>query len=264
MSMLDAKTGEKKWTTFTVPESARGASFWSSPSGSMVDGLVYGATGNNYTSPATDSSDAIIAFDWNTGAIKWKYQARMGDSFPIGGGPDSDFGSNPVLYETMVGGKMTKMVADGTKYGNVVALDRLTGALVWKRDLCASGAADGSSGLFTNFSFSGKSVVAACNQGGPATLFAMDAATGDILWMQRLPGQVWGRMAFANGVGFVGTGTQVQAFDVDTGTMLKSFQGKGGTIASTITISHGRVVFGEGLSWSGGKNGSTLTVLGLK
>lgn len=264
MSMLDAKTGDNKWTTFTVPETARGASFWSSPSASMADGLVFGGSGNNYTSPATDSSDAIIAFDWNTGEIKWKYQARMGDSFPIGGGPDSDFGSNPVLYEAMIGGETTKMVADGTKYGNVVALKRLTGDLVWKRDICQGGSADGSRGLFTNFSFSGKSVMAACNQGGPATLFSMDPATGDILWMQSLPGQVWGRMAFANGVGFVGTGTQVMAFDVDTGTMLKSFEGMGGTIASTITISRGRVVFGEGLSWSGGRYGTTLTVLGLK
>jgi len=264
MAMLDAKTGDNKWTTFTVPEASRGASFWSSPSASMADGLVYGGSGNNYTAPATNTSDAIIAFDWNTGEIKWQHQARTGDSFPLGGGPDADFGSNPVLYEAMVGGTPTKMVADGTKYGNVVALDRLTGDLIWSRDICQAGSADGSRGLFTNFSYSGKSVMAACNQGGPATLFAMDPATGDIQWMQPLPGQVWGRMAFANGVGFVGTGTAVMAFDVDTGNMLKTFQGMGGTIASTITISRGRVVFGEGLSWSGGSFGTMLTVLGLK
>jgi polyvinyl alcohol dehydrogenase (cytochrome) len=267
MAALDAATGAKKWTEFTVPEGSVGASFWSSPSASMEDGLVFGGTGNNYGPPATDTSDAIIAFDWNTGAIKWKFQARMNDTFPGNpSAPDSDFGNNPVLYQVALGGEMTKMVADGTKYGNVVALKRLTGELVWKRDLCKAGSADGDSGIFTNFSYSGKSIVAACNEAGPATLFSLDAGTGDILWMRALKGRVWGRMAFANGVGFVGTGEQVEAFDVDTGAVIKTFPSKGGTVASTITISRGRVAFGEGISWipAGLRAGSTLTVLGLK
>jgi outer membrane protein assembly factor BamB len=267
MSALDAATGAKKWTTFTVPEGSVGASFWSSASASQADGLVFGGTGNNYGPPATDSSDSIIAFDWASGTIKWKFQARMNDTFPGDpSAPDSDFGNNPVLYETTLNGEMTKMVADSTKYGNVVALKRLTGDKVWSRDLCKSGSADGDSGVFTNFSYSGKSLVAACNEAGPATLFALDVNTGDMLWMRPLKGRVWGRMAFANGVGFVGTGEQVEAFDVDTGAVIKSFPSKGGTVASTITISQGRVAFGEGISWlpAGLKAGSTLTVLGIK
>ena len=94
----------------------------------------------------------------------------------------------------------------------------------------------------------------------------IDASTGDILWMRALKGSVFGRMAFANGVGFVGTGAAVEAFDVDTGVLIKSFPSKGGTVASTITISHGRVAFGEGISWlpAGLVAGSTLTVLGIK
>jgi polyvinyl alcohol dehydrogenase (cytochrome) len=267
MAALDGATGAKKWTAFTVPESSVGASFWSSASASMEDGLVFGGTGNNYGPPATDSSDSIIAFDWNTGDIKWKFQARMDDTFPgTPSAPDSDFGNNPVLYEAMIAGAPTKMVADGTKYGNVVALKRASGEMVWRRDLCKSGSADGGSGLFTNFSYSGRSIVAACNEAGPATLYALDAATGDILWMRALKGSVFGRMAFANGVGFVGTGEAVEAFDVDTGALIKSFPSKGGTVASTITISRGRVAFGEGISWlpAGLRAGSTLTVLGLK
>ncbi|HET8939307.1 MAG TPA: PQQ-binding-like beta-propeller repeat protein [Polyangiales bacterium] len=266
MSALDGATGTNKWTTFTVPESSVGASFWSSAAASVEDGLVFGGTGNNYGPPATDSSDSIIAFDWNTGAIKWKFQARMGDTFPGDfSAPDSDFGNNPVLYETAVAGAPTKMVADGTKYGNVVALKRLTGEMVWRRDVCKTGAADGNSGMFTNFSYSGKSIVAACNEAGPATLYALDAATGDMLWMRALKGRVWGRMAFANGVGVVGTGESVEIFDVDTGAVIKSFPSKGGTVASTITISRGRIAFGEGFSWStGNRTGSTLTVLGVK
>jgi hypothetical protein len=45
--------------------------------------------------------------------------------------------------------------------------------------------------------------------------------------------------------------------------MIAMFQTKAGTAASGITVSRGRVAFGEGLSWSGGAYGSTLHVLAL-
>jgi len=266
MAAHDSLTGAPKWVTFTVPMGSTGASFWSTPSASMADGLVFGGTGNNYSAPATDSSDALIAFDFNTGLIKWKYQRVADDTFPGNfSAPDSDFGNNPVVYDAVVGGAQEKMIASATKYGYVVALKRLTGQLVWKRDICKMGSPDGNHGLFTNFSFSGESLVAACNEGGMGTLISLNPSTGDFLWSRPLPGRVFGRMAFANGVGFVGTGEAVEAFDVDSGALIKSFPSKGGTVASTITISRGRVAFGEGLAWlpSGLIAGSTLTVLGL-
>ncbi|HET8932824.1 MAG TPA: PQQ-binding-like beta-propeller repeat protein [Polyangiales bacterium] len=267
MSALDMMSGANKWTTFTVPQGSIGASFWSTASASMADGLVFGGTGNNYAPPATDTSDSIIAFDFNTGEIKWKFQRVMDDTFPANfSAPDSDFGNNPVVIDVMIGGAMEKVVAGGTKYGYIVVLKRATGDLIWKRDICKMGSADGDNGLFTNFSFSGKGFVGACNEAGPATLVSLDPATGDMQWSRSLPGRVFGRMAFANGVGFVGTGEAVEAFDVDTGTMIKSFPSKAGTVASTITISRGRVTFGDGIAWlpAGLKAGSTLTVLGLK
>jgi hypothetical protein len=46
--------------------------------------------------------------------------------------------------------------------------------------------------------------------------------------------------------------------------VLKTFPTKGGTLASGITVSNGRVAFGEGLSWSGGVRGSTLHVLSVE
>jgi outer membrane protein assembly factor BamB len=267
MSALDMTTGAKKWTEFTVPEGSTGASFWSTASASIADNLVFGGSGNNYGPPATDSSDSIIAFDWTTGAIKWKFQRVMNDTFPGDfSAPDSDFGNNPVVLDHPIGGAMEKAVYGATKYGYIVALKRLTGELIWKRDICKAGSQDGDKGVFTNFSFSGKGLVAACNEAGPATLISMDPATGDMQWMRALKGRVFGRMAFANGVGFVGTGEEVEAFDVDTGAVIKAFPSKAGTVASTITISRGRVTFGDGISWlpQGLKTGSTLTVLGLK
>jgi outer membrane protein assembly factor BamB len=262
MSALDKRTGAIVWTTYTVPEGARGASIWSSPSADLAAGIAYGATGNNYGNPATDTSDAFIAFDLKTGAIKWKNQRVMNDTFGGGLGPDADFGANPVLYETMVGGTLTKVIAAGNKGGQAHAIKRDDGSVLWQRNLCG-GAADGSQGVFVNSTWTGKHLIVACNQGGPSTLYGLDGATGDIAWMRRLGGQVWGRISVANGVGFVGTGTNLEVIDVDTGMMIKTFPSKGGTVAGTISIANGRVAFGEGMTWSSARAGKIVTVLAL-
>ncbi|HTE46655.1 MAG TPA: PQQ-binding-like beta-propeller repeat protein [Gemmatimonadaceae bacterium] len=262
MSALDKKTGAVKWTTYTVPEGAKGASIWSSPSADLAAGVAYGGTGNNYGAPATDTSDAFIAFDLATGVIKWKNQRVMNDTFGGGIGPDADFGANPVLFETMVNGTLTKVVAAGNKGGQAHAIKRDDGSMLWQRNLCG-GAADGSQGVFVNSTWSGKNLIIACNEGGPATLYGLDGATGNIAWMRRLAGQVWGRISVANGVGFVGTGTNLEAFDVDTGVMIKSFASKGGSVAGTISIANGRVAFGEGMTWSTARAGRMVTVLAL-
>jgi len=263
LSAIDRKTGEMKWSTFTVPETAKGAAIWSSPSADVAAGVVFAGTGNNYGMPATDSSDSIIAFDLATGTIKYKAQRTVGDAFSLsGGGPDADFGANPVLYEVMVNGELTKVVSAGDKGGTAHALLRADGKELWKRSL-GTGQADGSRGIFTNSTWTGKYMLFAINEGGPATLYALDGATGDIKWMRKLDAQVWGRTAVANGVGFAGVGTNLEAFDVETGMLIKSWPSMGGTVASTITVSNGRVAFGEGLSWSSGKAGKTLTVLAL-
>ena len=263
LSAIDRKTGEMKWSTFTVPENAKGASIWSSPSADVAGGLVFAGTGNNYGMPATDSSDSIIAFDLTTGMIKYKAQRTVGDAFSLaGGGPDADFGANPVLYEVMIGGQLVKVASAGDKGGTAHAINRADGKELWKRSL-GMGQADGSRGIFTNSAWTGKYMLFAINEAGPATLYALDGATGDIKWMRKLDASVWGRTAVANGVGFAGVGTNLEAFDIETGAKIKSWPSKGGTIASTITVANGRVAFGEGLTWSSGKAGSTLTVLAL-
>jgi outer membrane protein assembly factor BamB len=261
MTALKRMTGDIAWTEHTVPETAKGASIWSSPAADLQAGRAYGSTGNNYGPPATDSSDAIIAFDLMTGAIAWKAQLVTGDAFSLGSGlPDADFGANPVLFEAMVEGTMTQLVGAGSKGGKAFAVRRDNGMTVWTRELCM-GQPDGSRGIFVNSTWSGKNLLIACNEGGPATLYALDGGTGNVTWMRPLTGQVWGRMSVANGVGFVGTGTNLEAFDVDTGAVIKTIPSKGGTVAGTITIANGRVAFGEGFTWGGGKTGSKLTVL---
>lgn len=267
MSALDLATGAVKWTTYTVPDGAKGASIWSSPAADLAAGIVYGSTGNNYGPPATDTSDAFIAFDMMTGDIKWKNQRMANDTFGggigAGSGPDADFGANPVLYETLIGGVMTKVIGAGNKGGVAHAVRADNGMELWKRELCP-GSADGSKGVFVNSAWSGKYLIMACNATTTATLYGLDGATGEVGWMRMLTGPVWGRISVANGVGFSPSGKSLEVFDVDTGATIKNIPSKGGSLAGTITISNGRVAFGEGMNWSSAARGQWLTVLTVK
>ena len=51
-----------------------GGGVWSSPTVDIKRQVVYAATGNMYTEPQQPTSDAIMAFDLDTGAVKWTSQ----------------------------------------------------------------------------------------------------------------------------------------------------------------------------------------------
>ncbi|MEY4514864.1 MAG: hypothetical protein RLZZ450_6986 [Pseudomonadota bacterium] len=264
VAAMKKTTGDVAWVGYTVPEGAHGASLWSTPSADLTNKRVYGATGNNHGTPNTDTSDAIIAFNYETGAIEWKNQRTKNDNWSgASAGPDHDFGANPVLYEVALKGVMTQMVSSAQKSGSAHGFRRDTGEMVWTRSL-GRGSNNGSAGVFTNATWSGKHMLFACNGGAGAELFALDGATGEIAWQRTLGGAVYGRISVANGVGFVGAGTKLEVFDTDTGKTIKSIAAKTGTLASTITIANGRVAFGEGMSWNSARPGSTLTVLEVK
>jgi len=163
----DATSGKRIWTSYTIPEKPSplkttskgtklwgpaGASVWSSPA---IDGgrrAVYVTTGNAYTEPAARGSDAVIAFDLDTGKLLWTNQVMASDSYvrdcpgkyrpnvptenksetcPDNLGPDMDFGNAPILRTTTEG---RQLIVAGQKDGHAWALDPdRRGAVVWSR-----------------------------------------------------------------------------------------------------------------------------------
>lgn len=144
---LDAVTGKQIWKAYTIAEAPHptvknavgtqlhgpsGASVWSSPTIDVKRGALYVATGNSYSNPAADTSDALVAFDLKTGAMLWHQQATSRDSFVVGcygadktncpedHGPDHDFGQSPILVSLQNGGRALVI---GQKSGVVHALD---------------------------------------------------------------------------------------------------------------------------------------------
>ncbi|HEY7388893.1 MAG TPA: PQQ-binding-like beta-propeller repeat protein [Bryobacteraceae bacterium] len=161
---LDAGTGRTLWQTFTIPDTPRsnasrgsgpsGAAVWSSPTIDEKLGALYVATGNNYSDPPTNTSDAILAMDLKTGKLLWSKQLRMGDVFndgcstpqrtncPAFRGPDYDFGQPPILVNL---GRGKRALEIAQKSGMAYAVDPDTkGTLLWQSRVGEGGPFGGS------------------------------------------------------------------------------------------------------------------------
>ena len=130
---LDATTGKKIWEGLTIPDSIKptktgkqqgpsGAGIWSTPTIDEQRGALYVSTGDNYSNPPTDTSDAVLAFDLKTGKMLWSRQFTKGDAYNVGcetpartncpdnKGPDFDFGQPPILVR-LANGKRALVIA---------------------------------------------------------------------------------------------------------------------------------------------------------
>ena len=132
------KTGKTKYGVVTWGPS--GAGIWSAPTLDLKRRVFYVGTGNNYSDanpPATDHSDAVLAFDLESGKLLWTSQVTPGDIFNGGcsnakncPGPDFDFGAS-VLIEKLPNGK--DILLAGQKSGMVYGLDPdAQGKVLWK------------------------------------------------------------------------------------------------------------------------------------
>ena len=154
----DANTGEQIWQAYTISDEPRptetnaqgtqlwapaGAAIWSAPTVDVKRGAVYVATGNAYTAPAADTSDAVVAFDIDTGEILWAQQATPNDTYLVGcapggtgscpdsPGPDIDFGNSAILRSL---GDGRDILVLGQKSGVAWGLDpENNGAVVWQQ-----------------------------------------------------------------------------------------------------------------------------------
>ncbi len=171
------RTGAAVWRFDTTPHAARtvinrdgvqmwgpsGAVVWNSPTIDVKRGALYFGTGQNSSSPATDTSDAIIALDLKTGAKRWIFQALADDAWnaaclsggascPVENGPDFDFGASVML----VARKQGDLLLAGQKSGEVLALDPdRNGAVVWRKRI-GSGSSNG--GVHHGMATDGKTV----------------------------------------------------------------------------------------------------------
>jgi polyvinyl alcohol dehydrogenase (cytochrome) len=163
---LDAATGRTTWQSFTIAEPAKalapgsrfggpsGAAIWSTPTIDEQKQALYVATGDNYSDPVTETSDAVLAFDLKTGKLLWSRQFTQGDAYnsacnsrtrencPPEDGPDFDFGQPPILVQL---GDSKRALVIGQKSGMVHAIDPdEEGKILWQTRAGAGGLLGGS------------------------------------------------------------------------------------------------------------------------
>lgn len=264
VAAFDRDTGELLWRDYTADPPHNGASVWSTVAIDPEARAVFAGSGQNYTGEAGPKSDALFALDVDSGARLWTHQTVEGDVFtPINpGGPDADFGANPILFEAEIDGSVRRLVAAGQKNGMFWALDRTTGATVWQRSLGRGSPLTG--GVLNNGAFDGDRILVANNDPGAGfgTLFALDPSSGETLWQRELTGWVWAPITASNGIGIVSADTVLTAFELDGGDELFRFE-TNGTIACAASIVDGRIHFGSGMQHIVGTPDRMLYVLGL-
>lgn len=220
----DANTGAQLWKSWTVAEpqplgkdsrgvqqwGPSGAPVWTSPTIDPQQGAVYVTTGNNYSDPPTDTSNAFLAFDLDTGQMLWSRQMTADDAYnsacrmtdktacPATNGPDFDFASSAILVNLgdLGNNRGSRALVAGQKSGLVHAIDPdNSGAVLWSVRIGRGstvggiqwGSATDGTNIYVALSDMGRIVV----EGNPNTdtdplvgggMFALKLATGEVVW----------------------------------------------------------------------------------
>jgi len=162
VTALRVADGSQVWKTYAVDPPKKttinsagqqqwgpsGAPVWSAPTIDEKRGLIYVTTGDNYSSPATATSDAVMALDIATGKIRWSQQTNPNDAYtsacrnhgpncPEEGGPDYDFGSSAMLLSLPAG---KDILVAGQKSGMVYGIDPdQKGKILWQTRVAQGG-----------------------------------------------------------------------------------------------------------------------------
>lgn len=279
---LNTANGQTRWRHRVIAEEPKeagkkkngqpffgpsGAIVWCSPTVDVKRNLIYIGTGENYTAPATNTSDAIQAIDMTTGKLKWNFQSTSHDTWnsacpgnpncPEASGPDFDFGMAPLLVKAEATGNDLLVV--GQKSGMVHALEPATGKLLWQKKVGKGGMLGG---IHWGMSTDGKYVyvanadnIYAINRQDSTIkpspgIYALHLTNGELAWKAPTP-PAKGRYTEANsaapsaipGVVFAGAlDGFIRAYDAVNGAVLWEFDtlkkfetsngipGKGGSI----------------------------------
>ncbi|MEO0030867.1 MAG: hypothetical protein RIS94_625 [Pseudomonadota bacterium] len=216
---VDPATGSEVWRAWTAGEpklqgrttegapilGPSGAPVWNSPTYDARTNRVYFGSGENYSTPADDNSDAVFAVDARTGNRIWHTQLTMGDAWNVGcmiglgscpkeNGPDYDVAASPLLIQT---GPASQMLVVGQKSGQAWGLDPDSGKIRWMTRVGHGGT---QGGVHFGMAAEGTRVFVPVNDMADtydgrvydaklrgAGLHALDAATGKVLWFAKAP-----------------------------------------------------------------------------
>src|SRR5258708_5507565 len=258
LAAYDAVSGRRLWTSYTIREKPvplrttskgtqlwgpAGAGVWSSPTIDLARRAVYVATGNAYTEPAARTSDAVIAYDIDTGRQLWAKQVMANDAYvrdcpgkyrplvptdnksetcPEDLGPDMDFGNSPILRRAP-GGRT--LIVIGQKDGHAWALDPdRGGAIVWSRMVGLGLDGGGGAIMWGSAADDRHGYVPITRASQPLGLAALRLTAGEIAWGASPPDGCGAPGTGMPGTRFSGSSTgTMYAYSTDDGNAVSQF-----------------------------------------
>ena len=210
VTALDARTGKVDWRTYVIEQEPKvrdkkpngtplygpsGAAIWSAPTIDATRGLLYVATGNGYSGPVNEASDAVIAINLGSGKIEWMKQLHENDVY-VGScwteldetkpecknkpGPDYDIGNAAILAKLPDG---KDRIVVGQKSGIAWALDPdKRGEVVWQYRAGKGGALGGMEWGSAVDTVNAYFPVSDMSSPQPGGLHAVNLQTGERTW----------------------------------------------------------------------------------
>jgi outer membrane protein assembly factor BamB len=274
---LEGATGRRLWHFDTAPESLwgkpsvnSGGGVWYTPAFDE-QGSMYFGTGNPAPFPGTEQypwgssrpgpnlyTDSLVKLNATTGKLEWYYQLTPHDLY------DRDLQDPPILLD--VNGRQEVVTAG--KAGFVMAFDRESGRLLWKRGVAVHNGHDNDNvyamnheysrlklpetvypgllgGVIAPLSTNGTTIFVPVvnhlvkytkqtlpeeNSAGGGELVALEAATGKVKWIHKFASSLFGATTVVNDLVFATAlaGT-VYAFSTATGELVHEFRLTAGT-----------------------------------
>ncbi|MBI1392378.1 MAG: PQQ-binding-like beta-propeller repeat protein [Alphaproteobacteria bacterium] len=267
VAALDPDSGSIVWKTHTIPEppstygetslgteilGPSGAPVWTAPTYDAERNRIYVGTGENYSSPADENSDAVFALDAATGEKIWRTQLTENDAWNVGcmmgnencpeeNGPDVDLSAAPLLVQIEPD---KDMVVVGQKSGVAYGINVDTGDIAWRRRLGHGGTQGGVH--FGMTAIDGTVFVPIVDMADThdarvydvaengAGIHAIDAATGEVLWREFADNVCAGRDFCDPGISAATTSIpgavfaghldgRLRAYDASTGKVIWNF-----------------------------------------
>jgi polyvinyl alcohol dehydrogenase (cytochrome) len=285
---LDARTGDVVWRAYTIRQpptlirtyadgteawGPAGGAVWSAPTVDARRGAIYVGVGNTYSGAPQPTTDAVVAFDADTGEMRWAHQLNAGHRDVFGctageincierPGPDFDVGASPVLAKLPNG---RELIIAGQKSGVVYALDPdRHGAEVWHY---RAGGGSGLGGVQWGLATDGERVyipIADIYNPAPGGLHAISLRTGKRAWYVPPPPPLCGKVSRAcNGAQFSAvTVIPGVVFSPSNDGAVRAHSTKDGTIVWTFDTNHEFKTVNGVQARGGSMNGPAPTVAG--
>lgn len=267
VAAYEAVSGQRLWKTYTINEAPQptrvnragtqlygpaGGAVWNTPLIDVANQRLYVGTGNAYTEPAPDSTDAVLAMNLTDGALLWSYQTQADDAFMVGCaavdsencpeqlGPDNDIPAALMLHQRDDGSQRIIVVS---RTEEVLALSP-AGELDWRQAVPG--------GIIWGGTSDGEFAYYGLNSGGMVAIRLQD---GSLHWRVNLGSAPNGALASSiDGAVFIGgISGLLNVVDSHDGSLLwqyptaRAFETVNGVAAAGGTISAAGAVIANGM-----------------